>query len=78
MKRIKPLLRQRAFLMPEKEGNMKENDTKTLEEGILKDITRVIVETDEENPVPIAVITADNIEPANGYRVRMRPKYQNK
>ena len=50
---------------------MKENDTKTLEEGILKDITRVIV----ENPVPIAVITADNIEPANGYRVRMRPKY---
>ncbi len=64
--------------MPEKEGNMKENNTKTLEEGILKDITRVIVETDEENPVPIAVITADNIEPANGYRVRMRPKYQNK
>ncbi len=57
---------------------MKENDTKTLEDGILKDITRVIVETDEENPVPIAVITADNIEPANGYRVRMRPKYQNK
>ena len=54
---------------------MKENDTKTLEEGILKDITRVIVETDEENPVSIAVIMADNIEPANGYRVRMRPKY---
>ena len=47
---------------------MKENDTKTLEEGILKDITRVIVETDEENPVSIAVITADNIESANGYR----------
>ena len=61
--------------MPEKEGNMKKNDTKTLEEGILKDIIRVIVETDEENPVPIAVITADNIESANGYRVRMRPKY---
>lgn len=52
--------------MPEKEGNMKENDTKTLEEGILKDITRVIVETDEEKPVSIAVITADNIESANG------------
>lgn len=54
---------------------MKKNDPKTLGEGILKDITRVIVETDEENPVPIAVITADNIESANGYRVRMRPKY---
>ncbi|MGN8781777.1 hypothetical protein ACTNE5_06570 [Acidaminococcus fermentans] len=52
--------------MLEKKGNMKENDTKTLEEGILKDITRVIVETDEENPVSIAVITADNIESANG------------
>ncbi len=70
-----PLLRQRAFLMPEKEGNMKKINTKTLGEGILKDITRVIVETDEENPVPIAVITADDIKPANGYRVRMRPKY---
>lgn len=55
---------------------MKENDTKTLEEGILKDITRVIVETDEENPVSIAVITDDNIQSANGYRVRMRPKYK--
>ena len=61
--------------MPEKEEKIKKNDTKTLEEGILKDIVRVIVETDEENPVPIAVITADNIESANGYRVRMRPKY---
>lgn len=54
---------------------MKKNDPKTLGKGILKDITRVIVETDEENPVPIAVITADNIKPSNGYRVRMRPKY---
>lgn len=55
---------------------MKKINTKTLGEGILKDITRVIVETDEENPVPIAVITADDIKPANGYRVRMRPKYK--
>lgn len=61
--------------MPEKEENMKKNGPQTLGEGVLKDITRVIVETDEENPVPIAVITADNIKPSNGYRVRMRPKY---
>lgn len=54
---------------------MKKKSQEALGDGILKDITRVIVETDEENPVPIAVITADDIKPANGYRVRMRPKY---
>ena len=37
--------------------------------------TRIIVETDEENPTPIATITEDNIEIADGYRVRERPDY---
>jgi|GEM_PF-978347 len=37
--------------------------------------TRIIVETDEENPTPIATITEDNIETADGYRVRERPDY---
>ena len=37
--------------------------------------TRIIVETDEENPTPIATITEDNIEMADGYRVRERPDY---
>lgn len=55
---------------------MKKNDPKTLGKGILKDITRVIVETDEENPIPIAIITADEIKTADRYRVRMRPKYK--
>lgn len=54
---------------------MKKKFPEALGDGILKDITRVIVETDEENPVPIAVITANDVEPAKGYRVRMRPKY---
>lgn len=54
---------------------MKKKFPEALGDGILKDITRVIVETDEENPVPIAVITADDVETAKGYRVRMRPKY---
>ena len=49
---------------------MKKNGTKNLGDGILKDITRLIVETDEENPIPIAIITADDIESAGGYRVR--------
>ena len=50
----------------------------TVGEGIMKGITRVIIETEGENPKTIAVITADNIEPAKGYRVRMRPSYDDK
>ncbi|MBQ4560266.1 MAG: hypothetical protein IJA54_08105 [Tyzzerella sp.] len=43
--------------------------------GTLKDYTKIVVETDEENPVTIAEITADDITPADGYRVRMTPTY---
>ena len=39
--------------------------------------TRIIVETDEENPVTIATITADETDVADGYRVRLRPDYDN-
>ena len=39
--------------------------------------TRIIVETDEENPVTIATITEDDIDMADGYRVRLRPVYSN-
>lgn len=49
---------------------------KNVGDGILKDITRIIIETDEKNPVPIAVITYDKIDTADGYRVRMRPNYE--
>jgi len=41
----------------------------------LKDYTKIIVETDEENPVTIAEITPEEITPADGYRVRLTPKY---
>lgn len=41
-------------------------------EGVLKDIDRIIVETDEENPVTIAEIAEDEIKTTSGYRVRMR------
>lgn len=41
----------------------------------LKDYTKIVVETDEEHPVTIAEITADDITPAYGYRVRMTPTY---
>lgn len=41
----------------------------------LKDYTKIIVETDEENPKVIAEITPTDIIPADGYRVRLKPAY---
>ena len=39
----------------------------------LERYAKVIVETDEENPMPIATITDDTVEVADGYRVRLTP-----
>ena len=33
----------------------------------------VVIETDEENPITIATIKSDDVEVANGYRVRLKP-----
>ena len=44
-------------------------------DGTLKSWTKIVVETDEENPVTIATITDEEIDMAEGYRVRMTPKY---
>ena len=41
----------------------------------LGNYTKIVVETDEEDPITIAEITAETIIPAEGYRVRMTPKY---
>ena len=41
----------------------------------LTDITKIVVETDEENPKIIAVITAEDIDSAEGFKVRITPKY---
>ena len=41
----------------------------------LSDITKIVVETDEEDPKTIAVITAENVDSAEGFRVRLTPKY---
>lgn len=41
----------------------------------LKDYTRIVVETDDENPTTIAEITADDINSADGFRVRLTPVY---
>lgn len=42
---------------------------------VLKDVTRVTIETEEENPITIATIAPDKIVVAEGYRVRLTPNY---
>ena len=37
--------------------------------------TKIVVETDEENPVTIATVTDETVETAAGYRVRLTPNY---
>ena len=44
--------------------------------GIIEGIRKITVETDEEKPVTIAVITEKEINVADGYRVRMKPDDQ--
>lgn len=39
------------------------------------DFTKIVIETDEENPTTIAVITNDETDFADGYRIRYTPKY---
>ncbi len=41
----------------------------------LKDYTKIVVETDEKNPATIATITNGEAVVADGYRVRLTPKY---
>lgn len=41
----------------------------------LSDITKIVVETDEQDSKIIAVITAEDIDSAEGFRVRITPKY---
>ena len=52
-------------------------EKETLADGVLKEIVQIVVETAEENPVTIAKITPNFIEVAQGYRVRMKPDYNN-
>lgn len=41
----------------------------------LKDYTKIVVETDENDSVTIATITVDEVKAADGYRVRLIPLY---
>ena len=44
----------------------------------MKDWSRVVIETEEPNPVPIAVVTNDNCEVADGLQIRLKPVYPDK
>lgn len=48
--------------------NMEKSET-------LGDYTKIVIETDEKNPTAIATITNDGVDVADGYRVRLTPKY---
>lgn len=41
----------------------------------LDDYTKIIIETDEENPTTIAIVTSEDVTVADGYRVRLTPNY---
>lgn len=41
----------------------------------IRGYTRIVVETDEDNPKTIAEITKELITSADGYRVRLTPEY---
>lgn len=47
----------------------------TLDKDMFQDITRLIIETDEEKPTVICTITTHKINIKEGYRVRLKPKY---
>lgn len=53
--------------------NVKTSSNTCLGDGVLKGITRLIVETDEKKPQVVAIITAGGIDLARGYKIRMKP-----
>lgn len=49
---------------------------KTLGEGVLKDVTRLVIETTQKNSATIATITSEFIDVAEGYRIKLKPENQ--
>lgn len=41
---------------------------------LLEGYIKAVIETDEENPVPIAEILPEEIKLAEGYRIRLTPE----
>ena len=51
------------------------NKTQSVNKAV-SDYSRIVVETDEKNPKVIAVITNHDFEIADGYRIRLKPIYE--
>lgn len=45
------------------------------EADTLHDYTKIVIETAEKNPITVAEVTANNFKLADGYRIRLTPKY---
>ena len=57
--------------------NMKKLELKTEKNNVpMTNWSRVIIETAESNPKLIAIVTNDDFELANGFRVRLQPIYK--
>lgn len=63
------------FLMCRMTNYIGKESKKLKEEKNLGDYTKVVVETDEENPTTIAIITNNDVKLSDGYRVRLTPEY---
>ena len=44
-------------------------------EETLNQFTKIVIETDDKKSVTIATITPDLVEVADGYRVKLTPRY---
>ena len=47
-----------------------------IESHVRKNVSRIIIQTDEENPKVITVVTNDDFEVADGYAIRQKPVYE--
>lgn len=54
------------------------NECEEKEGNLTGGFTRIVVETEEKNPKTIATITEKDIEPSEGFRVRLTPVYKDK
>lgn len=55
--------------------SQKINNVRPIGNEEIRGYTRIVVETDEDNPKTIAEITNELITSADGYRVRLTPEY---
>ncbi|MCZ3541818.1 hypothetical protein L2800_00825 [Lactobacillus gasseri] len=71
------ILQKKSPASEETGHNMKKLELKTEKNNVpMTNWSRVIIETAESNPKLIAIVTNDDFELANGFRVRLQPIYK--